>query len=114
MPFLCPQRPGATSRGTQNGQTLHGGGRIDRGGTGRCPGRLSQIGSSRRANATCHPTNDAPQTCERGCEPWDSINRLEPSIWLRGLKGGGVRSIPNNGDTSRGSCEFHTDPVPGL
>src|SRR5258708_40089802 len=133
MSLLCSQRSSTTHRGEQDGQTLHGGGRTDRGGTGRRAGRLSQIGSSRRAITAGSYTNSTSQTCERGNWSWYSINRLEHSSWFWGRTTPGLRrgtvkrltgllevlkwevgSIPNNGDTSRGSCALHSGRVPDL
>src|SRR5438876_7731521 len=133
MSLLCSQRSSTTHRGEQDGQTLHGGGRTDRGGTGRRAGRLSQIGSSRRANTAGSYTNSTSQTCERGHWSWHSINRLEHSSWFWGRTTPGLRrgtvkrligllevlkwevgSIPNNGGTSRGSCALRSDPAPAL
>src|SRR5260370_5530922 len=133
MSLLWSQRSSTTQRGEQDGQTLHGGGRTDRGGTGRRAGRLSQIGSSRRANTAGSYTNSTSQTCQRGNWSWYSINGLEHSSWFWGRTTPGLRrgtvkrltglwevlkwevgSIPNNGGNIRQSCSRHTDPVPVL
>src|SRR5258708_23264116 len=133
MSLLCSQRSSTTHRGEQDGQTLHGGGRTDRGGTGRRAGRLSQIGSSRRANTAGSYTNSTSQTCQRGNWSWYSINGLEHSSWFwgrttPGLMRGTVKrltglwevlkwevgSIPNNGGNSPQKPAPHNDPPPGL
>src|SRR2546429_4120373 len=130
MSLLCSQRSSTTHRGEQDGQTLHGGGRTDRGGTGRRAGRLSQIGSSRRANTAGSYTNSTSQTCERGNWSWHSINRLEHSSWFWGRTTPGLRrgtvkrligllevlkwevgSIPNNAGTTQRNCAPRSDRV---
>src|SRR2546427_1976926 len=133
MSLLCSQRSSTTHRGEQDGRTLHGGGRTERGGTGRRAGRLSQIGSSRRANTAGSYTNSTSQTCERGNWSWHSINRLEHSSWFWGRTTPGLRrgtvkrligllevlkwevgSIPNNAGTTRRNCAPRSDRVRDL